>query len=288
MAYVSTTCLKGREWIFEKDILRVLEIYKKLGIKDIELGAAHDHLPDLKPVVRYQKENDANFIIHTMFPPPKEPFMFNLAYPKMIKRSMAQARKAIEACRILNSDHFSFHAGCRTMFSRDAKVLSNPISFEEAMDNVIRNVQIISDEASEYGIKTAVETLYPHNPYLMMYTVEEFKTLLKEIPSKNLGVLIDIPHCRISELLGKMDIKELLKTVDGRVYEVHVHKFEKNGNMDLEKMEHLPLDDTAVLKDFGFTKEMLKNAKLTLESINLDENQILECADIIGRAVSVL
>ena len=81
------------------------------GINNIELSGGcydADQLTNLKKF-----KNKINFQIHNYFPPPAEPFVFNLASlsPDIIKRSLDHVETALQFSLELDCQRYSFHAG---------------------------------------------------------------------------------------------------------------------------------------------------------------------------------
>ena len=79
------------------------------GINDIELSGgtySEDLVENLKKL-----KNKANFQVHNYFPPPKIPFVLNLAsQDKDISQlSINHIYNAIDCCEKLESKYFSFH-----------------------------------------------------------------------------------------------------------------------------------------------------------------------------------
>ncbi len=293
MTYVSTACLKSKEGRYEKDLFRVLDVYDKLGIRNIELGAVHDYFGSLAPVIKYKKDTGSDFILHAFFPPQKKPFMFNLANPEMIQQSLDQARITIDACRKLDSKLFSLHVGSMADINGFGEPKNKPIGRVEAMNNIILNLPLVLDEAARHDIKIAVETVFSITPVMMMTSDKDFEELFGNVRHRNLGILIDIPHSKIAEHQGTMDIKKLLKISKNRIFELHVHKYEilEKQNPSVKEylgMEHRPLDSPIILKDFGLTKELIKDAKVTLEAIRLTPEEITRNVKVIEEAVSLL
>tara|TARA_B110001450_G_scaffold255495_2_gene283218 strand:- start:7177 stop:7584 length:408 start_codon:yes stop_codon:yes gene_type:complete len=83
----------------------------KEGINSIELSGTlyHDEI-----ISNLSKLKDKiNFQIHNYFPPPKKPFVLNLASEddEISKMTIEHIEHAIGCCQKLNSKFYSFHAG---------------------------------------------------------------------------------------------------------------------------------------------------------------------------------
>ncbi|MFH1510237.1 MAG: hypothetical protein ABIF10_00985 [Candidatus Woesearchaeota archaeon] len=71
--YVSTSCLRGKNSLFEPDVFKVLLAYDKLGIDSVELGSVHR---PARNILRLRSFG-FNYIVHCVFPPRKKPLMMN-------------------------------------------------------------------------------------------------------------------------------------------------------------------------------------------------------------------
>ena len=96
-----------------KDIPAYKSVSKLInyGAKNIELSGgifSSKNISNLK-----LKKKKVKFQIHNYFPPPKIPFVFNLASQDTLiaKRSFNHVKLALKSCRLLGSNYYSFHAG---------------------------------------------------------------------------------------------------------------------------------------------------------------------------------
>ena len=81
------------------------------GIDAIELSGGSYSSNTIENLCKLKKK--ASFQIHNYFPPPKIPFVFNLASQdkEVLKLSLNHAYHAIDCCLKLGAKYFSFHAG---------------------------------------------------------------------------------------------------------------------------------------------------------------------------------
>ena len=103
--YFSTGGYKNQ---ISKDVVKTLI---DIGIKDIELSGtcySEDNIKDLGKFLEF-----SNLQIHNYFPPPKEPFVLNLASMDEViaKKTFDHIMSAIDVCTELNCKYYSFHAG---------------------------------------------------------------------------------------------------------------------------------------------------------------------------------
>ena len=272
LIYVSTSCLKNGG-----NILDVLKVYKEAGFKNVELGQSiYDvNLPNKI------KQHDFNFIVHHHFPPPKKPYVVNLASQNatILKKSREQIKKSIEFCNRLDIGLFTFHAGFRAdpSIKLEFKKSSPVASYEKALRTFIESVKEINIHAENNGVKIAIENnvLSEHNLvngrnlFLLMCESTEFENLFREIPSDNIGALLDLGHLQVTSHWLKFDKYEFVDKLKDKVFLIHVH--ENNGKVD----EHKGLDEKSwCLRIIG--KKCFRKVPVSLESTNLDINEIIQ------------
>ena len=103
--YFSTGGYKNQ---ISRDVVKTLI---DVGIKDIELSGtcySKDNIKDLKQLLKF-----SNLQIHNYFPPPKKPFVLNLASmdEAIAQKTIDHIMYAIDVCKELNCKYYSFHAG---------------------------------------------------------------------------------------------------------------------------------------------------------------------------------
>jgi sugar phosphate isomerase/epimerase len=231
--YVSTSCLSNKY-----KFPQILDVYSKLGIKNIELGICKDSTLD---VAKLLKKHDFNYIVHHYFPPPKEPFIVNLASQskQILEKSIDQMINSIDFCADFNINFFSFHAGFRVDPDINLKFNFNNITEYQNAFNVFKeSVEKIVDYAERRSVKVAIENnvlseynlIDGRNKLLLMCELWEFERLFNEITSKNLGILLDIGHLKVTANLLKFDAEEFIDKLKDKTFAVHIH--ENNGRLD--------------------------------------------------------
>ena len=267
--YVSTSCLAGTS-----DLFNVLKTYAGAGFKNIELGSRHKYISNLSPDMfgRY----DLRLLCHNYFPPPRHSFIINLAStdPAILAKSREQIKRSIDFCSEVGIGLFSFHAGFRadpdnTLNFRGRKVAP----YERAFAIFVESINEISNYAEARALSVAVENsvLAPYNmvdgqnAYLLMCQAEEFARLFAEVPSPNLGMLLDTGHLNVTARSLGFDRNEFIRRVGDRVFALHAH--DNNGEID----EHLPLGEGSwcldVLKDFTGLPLVIEVFKQPIEQI---------------------
>ncbi len=112
MVFVSTGGFRDKT---AADVVR--DLYS-VGVKNIELSGgmyAANYLEDLLSMPR-----DISLQVHNYFPPPSEPFIFNLASQNQYisELSIAHVKKSMRLAVALGRPIYSFHAGFRLDPSR--------------------------------------------------------------------------------------------------------------------------------------------------------------------------
>jgi sugar phosphate isomerase/epimerase len=233
--YCSTICLSSKY-----DFSNTLNIYDKLGIKNIELGHCKGPV-DLNIL----KKHDFKYTVHNYFPPPEKPFIINLAsQDKLIREeSIIQIKKSIDFCTDYNINLFSFHAGFR--IDPDMKLKFNPSNipeYETSYNTFKESVAEIVDYAERINVKVAVENsalseynlVDGQNKLLLMCELYEFERLFNEVNSGNLGVLLDIGHLKLSSNLLHLNADEFIYKLKDKIFAVHIH--ENNGRVDEHRL----------------------------------------------------
>jgi len=273
MIFVSTSCMRGRDSRFEKDLRVILNTYAKHGIANVELGAALGFVKDLGIVSRFKKDNDANFIIHNLFPPPKESFMLNIATQdeKQRKNHLDFVKQSLEFCRKLDSNLYSLHFGFRADIDMMEKPLSTPVAHETAFTTAKQSLLGILDYAKQYGINVAVENQpLVLSDMILLSHPEHFFELDREFKQKNFGFLIDIGHLALTP--ERFDRKKFIEKIQDRIFELHIHAV-------VDGHDHQPLKDASLLDILP--KSVIQKAALTIEINKADINQIISSKNIV-------
>jgi len=283
--FISTSCLKEN-----KNLAEVLEAYTRNGIRNIEIGPAHEYVKQPTDLV---KSYEADFTVHSYFPPPKKPVVINLASQNkdLLQKSLAQIKESIRFCKTINAGLFTFHPGFRidpqerkaapegelddTLdFYYDQKIPVIP--YEKAFATFVNSVSEICDYARKLGVRIAVENAgsISKDKYLMMCESREFERLFNAVSYDNFGMLLDLGHLRLASTARNFDRYDFIDSVRTHVFGLHVH--ENNGQVD----EHKELDQTSwCLKIIG--RKCFAHVPIVLESTKLTVGQIKQQVDLI-------
>jgi sugar phosphate isomerase/epimerase len=203
MIFVSTGGVR------KKSALDVALDYFQSGILNIELsGGQHDVDFDIKfqKITKY-----LNLQIHNYFPPPKNPYVFNLASdnPEITKLSIDQVRNGIYIASMLDRKVYSFHAGFR--INPAPQDLGKGLARYKLMDRskslqIFRErILILSEEANKLGVQLLIENnvltegnflIYGEDP-LLFTGPDEIIEFMRFSPI-NVGLLMDVAHLKVS------------------------------------------------------------------------------------------
>jgi len=219
--YISTACLNG-------DVFDVLDLYEEAGFRNVELGSSHPHNEWISPAAI--AEYDFGFMVHNYFPPPREPFIVNIASQNrmILKRTLDRLKISIDLCDKLGVPLFTFHSGFRSDPDLNLRFKTDRIvPYDTAIETNIQSLIEINKYAEDRGIKIAIE-----NNVLADFMCEywEFERLFREIGSDNLGILLDLGHLNVTANTLGFDADEFIRRSKDRVFAVHLH--ENNGKVD--------------------------------------------------------
>jgi len=278
MIYASTSCLKN-----PSNVIRVLEEYEKEGIENVELGSVHSNF-DISKLKKF----NFNFIIHNYFPPPKNPFNFNLASQNQSirKKSINLAKKAIDLCQKINSPIYTFHAG----FTVDPEKLGskfsrkNMVKREIAISTYIESLGDIIEHSKKNSVKIAMEPnvvqkfnlINNKNELSLFADIPELKYLYKFINKKDLGLLLDLGHTNVTATWLNFNRDDFVDYCKNKTLAVHI------SNNDGKKDQH-----KALTKDCWHLSKLklFKNKPITLETMNLTAKQITNNIKIANSAI---
>jgi len=278
MIYASTSCLKN-----PSNVIRVLEEYEKEGIENVELGSVHSNF-DISKLKKF----NFNFIIHNYFPPPKNPFNFNLASQNQSirKKSINLAKKAIDLCQKINSPIYTFHAG----FTVDPEKLGskfsrkNMVKREIAISTYIESLGDIIEYSKKNSVKIAMEPnvvqkfnlINNKNELSLFADISELKYLYKFINKKDLGLLLDLGHTNVTATWLNFNRDDFVDFCKNKTLAVHI------SNNDGKKDQH-----KALTKDCWHLSKLklFKNKPITLETMNLTAKQISNNIKIANSAI---
>lgn len=187
-------------------------------------------IPNLKSL-----SSKLNFQIHNYFPPPSEPFVFNLASQNKFisQKSFYHALNAIEIASDIGKGYYSFHAGFLLDLSVNElgkKVKKRPLNDRsKAVQIFIENINKLAKIAEQKGIKLLIENNvisaknyaeFKEDPFLMTQS-EECIQVMQSVPN-NVQMLVDLAHLKVSSNSLNFDAIEFLNKCDSWISAYHL------------------------------------------------------------------
>ena len=276
MIYVSTG--GHPEWSFAQTI----KFLSKYGIEAFELSGGvhlHDIANELSKQLGINK-----IVLHNYFPPPRDPFVFNLASlcPKIIEQSILHAKAAIDLSSDIGSSYYSFHAGY--LIDPSVNELGMPIKGRKINDRreckklFIDRVNQLSKYAASKNVKLMIENNvlsyknyqeFKNNAFLMVDPQETSEII--ELTDGNVGLLIDVAHLKVSANTLGFSAVDYMNRFEGRTWGYHLS--DNEGLMDTNH---------PIQKDSWFWQSMNKNLDYySLEIYNASPEKLLQQLELV-------
>ena len=238
MIYISTGGFN------KKSVIEVIQLLSKNNIKAFELsgGIFTDNLESKLKIL----SNKFQFTVHNYFPPPKKPFVLNLASlnENIYQESVNHIKESIKLASFIKSPFYSFHAG----FLIDPKVKelgktiknNNLYDRDKSLKRFIHSIKFLSKYASKYKIKLLVEnnvitksniSKFESNP-LLMTDIKSTEEIVKNF-DENLFFLVDVAHLKVSANTLNFDPREYLEIFKNKIGGYHLS--DNNGLVDSNK-----------------------------------------------------
>lgn len=201
---------------------KVANYLGKNRIKNIELSSGKFHKNNIKEILKKKREN---LRIHNYFPPPKKPFVINLASAneKIRLKSINFIKENIRISKYFGNV-VSFHAGF--LIDPDPKSLGKrlvnkhaDINRKKSISIFIKSIKNLSSYAKKYKSTILIENNvltkknlkhFNFNPFLMVEAKETIE-IMKKTPA-NVRLLLDFAHLKVSaKTLGFSKSNYILK-----------------------------------------------------------------------------
>ncbi len=261
--YVSTACLNEEENVDAR-----IELYRNHGLYAIELGGRVCVPPNWGPNT---DTPNCRFLIHNYFPPPKTPFVLNLASAnqEIRQRSLNFVYRAIDLAARIGSPYYSIHAGFVTdPHGHDGSSFifpapNNPQEKYQALERFILTLEMAIDYASQKHVGVLVENnVCPASlrGKLLLQNPEEFSDLFDVFANGQLGILLDTGHLNVSACTLGFRRSSFIERWADHIRVLHLH--DNNGASD----DHLPLTRNSWILEI-LRDSRLTNCHLVVESV---------------------
>jgi endonuclease IV len=274
MIFISSTCSKQK-----KIGKAVLELVKH-GFNNIELSGGTEYYEGYEDDLLNLKEKyKINYLLHNYFPPPKEPFVINLASldNATFEKSLSHLCDAIRLTRLLGGDKFGFHAG----FYIDMSIneLGKKVSYDinsnrrRVYQKFCDGFNLIKKESN--GIALYIENnayskvnyeLYGLKPPFMLTSPNEYFELKKNI---EFNLLLDLGHLYISSSSFCLNFNSCLDQLSKETDYIHLSNnngfFDENRGFDsnsklLNKLRKIHLDNKIITLEIYEGIDVLKSS----------------------------
>lgn len=188
----------------------VVDLMLTHGLYRIELGSIHCYERDLADALR---KKPAEFLVHNYFPPPKDPFVINIASPddELREKSIRHILDSITFCKAIGARLYTFHPGFLSDPDGPSSSPSNydfrfraerlhARAYKLAFSRFIEACRIIAAHARSAGVQVAVESQgsVSRKEQLLLQTPEEFKVFFAEISDPVVGINLNLGHLNLA------------------------------------------------------------------------------------------
>lgn len=284
MIYLSTCALSNIQDL-SQSILQAIES----GYTNIELSSCHN-VDSLEPIIRLYHENSLNILLHNYFPPPKIPFLLNLASSNEdeLEKSRNHVKNNIKLSKTFNAPFYGVHAGFRgsgEVSSKGINFSDNIDPYEESYNTFLESMELLLKNAKKENVILAVENNTPANlvkgnikDFVLFSRPEEFQRLMADISSNHLGVLLDVAHLKVASAIWKFDLEEQVSKFIPYLVGLHVH--DNDGSADT----HQNITENSWFLPFlsSLKEHFEKPIPLTLESNKLTFLEIQKAFSILN------
>jgi len=278
--YISTGAFKTG------DLAAILACCAEQGIHQLELGSGLPYADNHLALVRQYHQRPMRYLIHNYFPPSRRPFVLNLASidPETLSRSRDHCRRALDLAAELEIPFYSVHAGS-AMHARPEE-LGRPLThrahpdIQRAYGLFVESLAMLCAYAGARGVRLLVENhvvapfnlVEGRNTFLFATTAEQVLTLMRDVSSPHLGLLVDVGHVNVTAHSLGFDRAAFIEQVAP-----HIEAF------------HLSANDGLVDQNIAFTSEAwfldclrdFPEATITIESYQLDLDEIRACREAV-------
>lgn len=219
MIYVSSSCVK------KSSIAEVIHCLAEKGIQNIELSGGTDYYDGIEQDLKELKKScQLQYVCHAYFPPPKVPFVVNLAScnDRIYRQSIEHYEHCIEMMKRLDCKSLSIHAGFLVEINENevGKKLSGSIVYDEmeAYDRFCSAFRHISKLCAAHNMELFLENnvlntqnyrQFAYHNYMMM---TDYKSIMKMKEKMDFNLLLDLGHLYVSvNTLGLDYAKECSK-----------------------------------------------------------------------------
>jgi sugar phosphate isomerase/epimerase len=282
--YVSSSALKART------LPELVDECAALGIRRVELTSSLEYSPDMTSDLGRARAAGFRFLIHNYFPPPREPFVINLASADLAirRRSIAHCEAALRLSAELAAPFYSVHAGfvtdpARSELGREF-LAAGSRTIEDAIPVFHDTVARLCETAEQVGVDLLIENnvVSPanapdgRNRLFLGVGPEDFESLAAAVASPRLGALLDVGHLKVSATALGIDARQALERMRPHVRALHLS--DNDGLVD---------GNRAFMPDAWFVPSLatFTHAWFSIETRPLDDPVLLACLKTVEDAI---
>ena len=283
MIYVSSSCVKNNKI---KDSVQELA---GNGFKNIELSGGTEYYENFETdLLELKDKYNLNYRCHNYFPPPKKPFVINLASlnDEVFQMTFNHLKKVISLSERLGANKFAFHAGffVDIRLGEIGKKLSRDDLFdkEKSIERFCSAYMMLKSQAKNVSLfiennvysKTNAEVYKGENP-LMMTNFSDYRSLKEKI---DFNLLLDVAHLKVSTKTLGLDWESEFKNMINESNYIHIS--DNDGFHDLNNQLAKSSSLVSMLRQSD-----TKNKDFTLEIYD-NMNAIKKSYEILNEAVA--
>ena len=265
------------------DLHAILDTCLQEEIHGLELSSPDVALSEklLSELEKHATTKRLSFLVHNYFPPPRKPFVLNLASndEDTLEASREHCKRAVTLSEKLRAPFYSVHAGF--CFHADPEDLGKEqtklprIPMEEAEEIFVGSLKLLSHYAARCGVDIAIENnvlapfnlINSRNELFLGLCSDELLRIIDKVNADNLYCLLDVAHLKVSAKALGFDPVQFIREVAPFVKAVHLSDndgFEdSNETVTRESwfwrplLEYLPPSTVYVLEVFNSPLEAI-------------------------------
>ncbi len=256
----------------------IIETCDKINFHNLELSSGLPWSKGLTEEVEFAKKK-CNLLIHNYFPPPKEPFVLNLAAknPDILQLSIDHCKRAITLCEEVGASFYSVHSGFafEVESSRLGRKLSNAprYSIVEAKKIFIDSLQTLTEFGTSKKVRVAIENnvvapinlIDGKNLLLLGATAEELLEIYESVNSNNFGILIDVGHLKVTSNALQFDKANFLHQIENHITAFHLN--DNDGTFDSNQIFDEGVWFIPEIRRYPHHKKVIESYKLSIEQL---------------------
>ncbi len=234
---------------FSGSLSEMLDACEKEGLGGLELSSGLPYSPEILSQAQAAKDRKLRLLVHNYFPPPREPFVLNLASPDSVtlEASLKLCREAIDLSAHLGAPFYSVHSGFAMRLSADqlgqpetqAGLAQDRLIDRGEAEKIFRHsVGELSQHAKNRGVGLLLENNVVTSKQvaagrahtLLMTSPKEMCAFVDDLQDSNVGLLLDTGHAKVAAAALGFSPGECFDLLGDRVRALHLS--DNDGHAD--------------------------------------------------------